>query len=201
VSPDKQFCAVCGAPSAATPAVAGFAQPAAPPARSGSSAVKIILIIVAIFAGLGLLALGTVGYGIWRVSRAVHMSGNGDKMSLSTSNGTLDIDARETYSASDLGTDVYPGAESVKGGMKMKTSGGSLVTGIFVTSDSKEQVVDYYKGKLGSDASVMDMPEAAILTLKKGEQESVLVTVTSKASQHDGKTQISITHSTSNKPS
>jgi hypothetical protein len=202
VSSDKQFCTACGAPATAASAVAGSVQPVAPPpAKSGSSALKIILIVVAIFVGLGILGVATVGYGIWRVAHKMGVSTNGDQVSLKTSEGTLNFKAEQSFSASDLGTDIYPGAESVKGGAKMSLPTGSLVTGIFMTTDSKDQVVAFYKSKFGGDASVMDMPDAAILTLKKGEQESVMVTVTSKASENDGKTKIAIVHTTNTKPS
>jgi len=129
------------------------------------------------------------------------MSSNGQEMTMSTPEGTIGINTTETFSASELGTDIYPGAQSVKGGMKMKMGTGSMITGIFLTSDSKDQVASYYKSKMGGEASFMDTQDAAIVTLKKGEKESVMVTITSKGSQNDGKTRISIIHTTSNKPS
>jgi hypothetical protein len=201
ISSDRQFCTACGAPSAAGATVVSPAQPIAPPAKSGGSALKIILIVVAIFVGLGILAVGTVGYGIWRVAHKLGVSTNGDQVSLKTSEGTLNFNAEQTFSSSELGADIYPGAQSIKGGMKMSLPTGSMVTGVFTTTDSKDQVVAFYKSKFGGDTSVMDMPDAAILTLKKGEQESVMVTVTSKASENDGKTKIAIVHTTNNKPS
>lgn len=201
VPPDKPICTVCGAPVAAGSAVAGSIPPAAPPASSGSSALKIILIVLAVFVGLGLLGAGAFGFMVWRVAHAVHMSSNGDRLTMSTPNGTVNLNATQTYSASDLGTDIYPGAQPIKGGMKMTLPSGSMVTGIFLTSDSKDHVVDFYKSKFGGAASVMDMEDTAMLTLKKGEQESVMVTVSSKASENDGKTKIAIIHTTTNKPS
>ncbi len=78
---------------------------------------------------------------------------------------------------------------------------GTTVTGIFLTPDSKDQVINFYKGKFGDDASVMESEDAALLTLKKGEKESVMVTISSKASENDGKTKIAIIHTTTNKPS
>jgi len=75
------------------------------------------------------------------------------------------------------------------------------VTGVFVTSDSKEQVVEFYRSKFGSSASVYDSTNGALLTLNKGGQESVMVTVSSNSSQDGGKTRISIVHSKSNKAS
>ncbi|MGD0098005.1 MAG: zinc-ribbon domain-containing protein [Terracidiphilus sp.] len=198
LSPDKQLCPTCGAPAGS--AGAGSVSPIVPPARSGNSALKIILIVVAVFVALGILGVGAVGYMFWRVAHNVRVSDNGQHVSLSGPGGSLDL-AAETPSASELGTDIYPGAEAIKGGMNWKTSSGSMVTGMFITSDSKEQVVDFYKGKLGSEASVMDMQETAIMTLKKSDQESVMLTMTSKSSQHPGKTQISITHTTKTKSS
>jgi hypothetical protein len=202
---DNQFCPACGTSSAPGQVAAAPVQqvpvPAPPPAKSGSSALKIILIVVAIFVGLGILGVATVGYGIWRVAHRMGISTNGDQVTLKTSDGTLKFDASQTYGAAELGTDVYPGAQAIKGGAKMSLPTGSMVTGVFTTTDSKDQVVAFYKSKFGSDASVMDMPDAAIMTLKKGEQESVMVTATSKASENDGKTKIVIVHTTNTKPS
>jgi hypothetical protein len=201
VSPDKQFCTACGTPSAAGAAVVAPAQPAAPPASSGSSAVKIVLIIVAIFVGLGIIGAGLFGFAVWRVSRAIHVSGPGGQVTMSTPGGTFTANESKTYSASELGVDIYPGALSAKGSMRMDLPTGSMVTGIFVTSDSKDQVVSYYKGKFGSEASVFETGEGAVLTLTKNPQESVMVTVTAKPSENEGKTQIAIVHTKSNKSS
>ena len=48
ISPDKQFCSACGAPAAVGGAVYAPVQPVAAPAQSGSGAVKIVLIVVAV---------------------------------------------------------------------------------------------------------------------------------------------------------
>jgi hypothetical protein len=72
-----------------------------------------------------------------------------------------------------------------------------VVTATFLTSDAKEKVVDFYKDKLGSEASTMDFGANAILSLKKNEHETVQVTISQEANQFDGKTQIHISHTTS----
>ncbi len=77
LSPDAQSCTACGAPVAAPAAVVTPAQPVAAPAKSGSSALKIILIILAVFIGLGILGAGAFGFFVWRVAHAVHVSGSG----------------------------------------------------------------------------------------------------------------------------
>lgn len=197
--PGNPVCPACGAPVIA---VASYApvQPMAAPAQAGNSAVKIILIVVAIFVGLGMLAVLGFGLIAWRVSRAVHVSNDG-QVTLNTSAGSFSANSSKTYTAAELGTDVYPGATGGKGGLKMDLPTGSMVTGIFVTSDSKDKVVDFYKGKLGSEASVMDSDNSAVISLAKGQQESVIVTVTGNSSSDGGKTRISIMHSKSTKAS
>jgi hypothetical protein len=195
---DKQFCASCGA---AAPAQTSAVQPTTAPAKSGGSAVKIILIIVAVIVGLGLIGVGVAGYTVYRVSRAIHGNGTTNTMTITTPEGKVNLNTNETYSASDLGTDIYPGAQSIHGGMRMELPTGSMVTGVFVTSDSKDQVVAFYKTKFGSGASTFDTSDGAILTLPKGQQESVMVTITAKPSQNNGKTKVVIVHTKNNKAS
>ena len=227
VPPDTQFCPNCGtpmaapAPTTAPPAYApvsttppaytpvgtnpqyppAYPAAAAPVPSGGSSAVKIILIILAIFIGLGLIGAGIFAFTIWRVSRAIHVEGNGSdgKMTLSTPGGSISADTSKTYSSSELGTDPYPGASKSKGGMKMDLPTGSMVSSVYTTSDSKDQVLAYYKDKLGSKASVIDTQDGAIITLAKDDKETVMVTINAKPDQNDGKTQIAIVHTKSNK--
>ena len=205
VPPDKQFCTACGASSAAGAAVVATAQPAAAPAGAGSgSAVKIILVIVAIFVGLGIVGAGIFGYSMWRISRAVHVSGGSGpdrQVTIHTQDGTVTANTSEKFSASDLGTEIYPSAQAGHGSMRMEMPTGSMVTAVFVTSDSKDQVLAFYKTTLGSAATVIDTQDGAILTLPKGQQESVMVTISSKSSNNDGKTKIAIVHTKTNKPS
>jgi hypothetical protein len=207
VTPDKQFCTACGAPVAAAaagspaPGVVAYSSPAVAPANPNSSAVKIILIVVGVFVGLGILGAAIFAFTVWRFSRGIHVEGKGDKISLSTPGGTFSTSQSQTFSASELGVDPYPGATNGHGSMKVSLPDGSMVTGIFISSDSKDKVVDFYKGKLGSGASMIDTPSGTIFTLGKSEKESVMVTITAEASQNDGKTQIAIVHTKSNKSS
>ena len=202
-----QSCTACGAPVAAGAAaappfqpVAATSQPVASPATSGgSSAVKIILIIVAVLIGLGILGAGIFGYTVWRISRAIHVSGPNGEVTLHTPGGTVTANSTQTFTASDLGTDIYPGATSAKGGMRMSLPSGSMVAGNFVTSDSKDQVVAFYKSKFGSQAAVMETSDGAILTMEKSKQDSLMLTITQKPDQFNGKTQIHIVHTISNK--
>ena len=151
--------------------------------------------------GLGILGLGAVGYTVWRVSRAIHVNGPGGQVTLQTPEGKVNLNSSETFSASDLGTDIYPGAQSIRGGMKMDLPTGSMVTGVFLTSDSKNQVLNFYKGKFGGAASSFETADGAVVSLNKNKQESVVVTITAKPSHDDGKTRVTITHTKSTEAS
>jgi hypothetical protein len=200
---NEQFCTSCGAAVAthgAAPAQPAAAQPAAAPAKSGSSAVKIILIIVAVIVGLGILGLGAITYVGYRVARAVHVNGNGDQVTLHTAEGSFTADTSHSYSAAELGTDIYPGAEGTKEGVKMTLPTGTMVTGVFLTSDSKDKVLAFYKSQLGGKATIINGSGPTIISIEKSPLESVMVTIYVDKSG-DGKTQITVTHTTKTKDS
>lgn len=214
VSTDQQICAACGTPTgAAAPAFQPVqsaapafqpvqpaaqqappsyaAAPAAAPAKSGPSALKIILIIVAIIVGLGMLGVGGVVYLGYKAVHAIHQDKNGN---VSMNGFGLSANSADNLTTSDLGVDIYPGAEQAKGGMKMNIAGTSTVVGKFVTSDSKDAVFAFYKDKLGADANSFNYPSSAMISLNKGQQESIMITIVPNSSAADGKTQISIQH-------
>ncbi|MGB9407483.1 MAG: zinc ribbon domain-containing protein [Terracidiphilus sp.] len=200
LSTGEQFCKSCGTAAVAS-AQPTAVQPTAAPAKSGGGAVKIILIIVAVIVGLGILAMGAIGYVGWRVSRAIHVNGPNGQMTLQTPEGKVNLNTSETYTAAELGTDLYPGAQSTRGGMKMDLPTGSMVTAVFLTSDSKDQVIAFYKNKFGSETSVFESADNAVITLNKSQQEAVVVTITTNSSEDHGKTRITITHTKSTKAS
>lgn len=206
VVPGAYVCSACGTPVPAAPAVAVPLQTAVPTAvpapRQGTSALKIILIIVAVFVGLGILGAGAFGYMVWRAAHAIRMAANGEQLSLSTPGGSFTANTSETFSSSDLGTDIYPGATAAKGSMRMTLPTGTMVSAAYVTSDSKDQVVAFYKSKFGSaNTTSFDSADGSVITYAKSQQESVVVTVTSNPSEFEGKTQIHIVHTTQVKSS
>lgn len=205
VTGDHAFCTKCGAPVAAaataTPpssapvyAAPVYAAPAAAtPAKSGG-ALKVILIIVAVFIGLGILSVAGIMFGIWRVSKVVHVSQNGGgAVTVSTPGGTYSA-GNTRVSASDLGVDIYPGATQQQGAVRVSTPNGSAVTAAYITADSMDKVVDFYKGKLGSGASVFTSDKSAVLSLSSEDKKSsVMITI----SAENGQTKVGILHSTS----
>lgn len=162
----------------------------APPPKSGSSAVKIILIIVGIFVGLGIIAAGVVGYGIYRVAKSVHKDANGEIV-VNTPKGSITANSNENFTASDLGIAIYPGATQAKGGLRMTIAGKSMVTANFLTPDSPDKVMTFYKDQVGPNAQIMSSGAGGMITMQNG-SNSVTVTVTQSANENNGETQITI---------
>ncbi len=200
LSPGAQSCASCGTPVAAPVAVPVAAPTPIQPASSGSNTLKIILIVVGIFVGLGILGAGAFGFIVWRVAHSVHVSHSGDQVTLNTPGGSISANTSENFTASDIGTDIYPGATAGKGGMRMTLPTGSMVTAIYVTADSKDQILAFYKDKLGSGATSYESSGGAVVTAAK-DNDSVVVTITPNASEYEGKTQIAVVHTKSDKGS
>lgn len=215
-SGDLAFCTSCGAPlgtavGAAAPTLAAYTPapsnaPAAPaytpvavaaPASGGNSALKIILIIVAVFVGLGILSVAGIMFGIWRVSKVVHVSSSGGGgVSVNTPGGTFSA-GNVQVSASDLGVDLYPGATQQQGAVRVSTPNGTAITAVYETSDPMDKVVDFYKSKLGSGASVFQSDKSAVLSLaSEDKKDNVMITISNDGS--DGKTKIGIMHSKGN---
>ena len=144
---------------------------------------------------LVLIVVGIVGYGVWRVSKAIHTDKDG-QVSISTPQGDISAGGGKTYTADELGIDPYPGATSSTGGFNMNTDKGSMMTAVYETDDPADKVVAFYKGKTGlGEQSFMETGTTAMITYKKGEKDVVIVSINSDPAQHKGKTQISITHS------
>jgi hypothetical protein len=173
-------------------------QPNPQPPRQGSSAVKIILIIVAVVVCLGIAVVGVVGYGFYRISKAVHKDLTTGKVTIDTPNGPISATTDNKMTEADLGIAIYPGAEQAAGGAKLNLGGGPMVSANFLTSDPKDKVIAFYKDQLGSSAQVMESGNSAFLILTKPNKESVNITVSQRAGQFDGKTRITILHSTPN---
>jgi hypothetical protein len=167
---------------------------AAPPPKQGSSALKIVLIIVGIFVGLGILAAGAVGYGIYKVAHAVKTAANG-QISINAPGGGFSANTTQSVSASDLGIAVYPGATQGRGGLHMTIAGKSMVSANFLTSDSKDQVIAFYKDKAGPNAQVMSSDAGGVISVTNG-SDALSITVSQNPNSNDGKTQITIIHTT-----
>jgi hypothetical protein len=168
--------------------------PVAPaPPKQGSSTLKIVLIIVAVLFGFGILAAGVVGYGIYKVAHAIKTDAN-RQVSINVPGG-FSANTSQSVSAGDLGLPIYPGASQGKGGLHMTIAGKSMVSANFLTSDSVDQVVAFYKDKAGSNAQVMTTGNGGVISFTNG-SDSYSITVTQNANANNGKTQFIIIHTT-----
>jgi hypothetical protein len=187
-SPENQGFQPVASQAAAPP----YQPVAAPPPKQGSSALKIVLIIVGIFVGIGILGAAVVGYGIYKVAHAVKTAANG-QISINAPGGGFSANTTQSASASDLGIAIYPGATQGKGGLHMSVGGKTMVSANFLTSDSKDQVIAFYKDKAGPNAQVMTTDAGGEISVNNA-NDAIAITVSQNANANDGKTQIYIIH-------
>ena len=166
-------------------------QAVAPPPQKGSSALKIVLIVVGIFVAIGVIGVGVVGYGIYRVAHAVHKAADG-QISIDTPKGTLSANTSNTITESDLGIAIYPGASQSKGGLRMSIAGKSMVSANFLTSDPKDQVIAFYKDKVGPSAQSFMTDNGGQFITAASNGDTVTVSISQIAGMNNGQTQITI---------
>lgn len=197
LSADSKFCVACGAPtSLAAPPVTPAGQAPASTRKSGG-VLKIVLIVIAVFAGLGVLTAASVMFGLWRISKTINVDRSGS-VTIATPEGKISAgQAPGQVTEAELGAPIYPGATSAEGGVKFGAANGSVATYAFKTSDSVPQVLAFYRDKCGPKASVIETPDSALVTSAKSDNESIMVTIGRNGS--NGNTSITITHTTSTK--
>lgn len=153
-----KFCNKCGsgAPAASVPVAS---TPAAPgtPAQGGGSAVKIILIVVAVVVGLGLITAGVGAYLVHRayvkVRDSAHIEEKNGKVKVESPFGNIETSTDSSEAARNIGIDLYPGAEVQKNGAASMTIGGMhTATAVLETDDAPDKVAAFYKSKLPSSA-------------------------------------------------
>ena len=147
-----RFCNKCGK----TQPVAASATPVFTPAaavpgtpQKSSGALKVILIVVAVVVGLGILgvaAISFVGYRIAQRSRIHNENGN---VRVETPFGTVNTNVDPDEAARNLGIELYPGAEVVKGTASAVDLGNMHTAAAeFETSDPASTVAEFYKSKV-----------------------------------------------------
>ena len=147
-----KFCNKCGAAASAGNASPGASTPAAVPGtqpKQGSSAVKIILIVVAVLVGLGIIGIGTVSYIGYRIAKSSHVTERNGRVSIDSPLGSMEANGNAEDAAKDIGLDLYPGATPKKNGsVTMTIAGVHTTTAVLETSDSASKVAEFYRAKL-----------------------------------------------------
>ncbi|HET7890796.1 MAG TPA: zinc ribbon domain-containing protein [Candidatus Sulfotelmatobacter sp.] len=169
LNPGTKFCNKCGAaiaPGAETPAAAPAAPAPTPVPTGGSSALKVILIVVAIIVAFGILGIATVGIIGYRIARHAHVDQNGDHVKVETPFGSVETSKDPDQAAKDLGIDLYPGAQVQRSGSSSAAFGGiRTVSAVFETPDSPDKVCSFYKPKFpGAMVTTSDQNHCSIVS-------------------------------------
>jgi hypothetical protein len=155
--------------------------------------------VIAVFVGLGVIAAGVVGYGIYKVKQAVHLDNSGNA-TLSALGANISAGKNVNVSEADLGVPFYPGATRGEGGLHMSLPTGSVDTAVFTTDDPVSAVTAFYKGKLGENESDINSDTGTVLTSGKqgaNGKSGTMITIGPGSGDKSGKTQITITHTVS----
>jgi len=149
LSPDAKFCSRCGATITASGVSPSTAIPSAPPViRNGSSAVKVVLIVVGVIVLLGGIGIASLAFIAVHVARNSHVSQQGDHVKVETPFGNVESSKDPDKAVRDLGVDVYPGAEVQKNGASSASFGGNrAAAAAFESSDSADKVCGFYRSK------------------------------------------------------
>jgi hypothetical protein len=173
-----KFCNKCGAAVSGVPAAA--AQPIAPgppPSKGGSSALKVILVIVGVIVLIGVLGMVTCGIVIHRAIKSAHVSQKGDNVKVETPFGNMETSTDPEQTAKDLGVEIYPGADLRKEGTASVTIGSlHTVTANFESKDSVDKVCDFYRQKFPSaQVASSDQTHCSIVSGDKGTSTTISV--------------------------
>jgi flagellar basal body-associated protein FliL len=147
-----RFCNKCGTtqPVAASAApVYTSAAPVPGSPQKSSGALKVILIVVAVVVGLGILGVAAVSFVGYRIAKHSRIHNENGNVRVETPFGTVNTNADPAEAARNLGIDVYPGAEVVKGTTSdMNLGNMHTAAADFESSDPVSTVAEFYKSKV-----------------------------------------------------
>ena len=183
-----KFCNKCGTtqPGAAAASVTPVLTPASP--QKSSSALKIILIVVAAIIVLGILGIGAVSFIGYRIAKRSRIHNENGNVRVETPFGTMDTSTDPDEAARNLGIDLYPGAEVVKGTTSNMTMGAMhTATADFETGDPVSAVDEFYKSRL-PNANVVSTSGDRYAIISTDKKNMLTINIEPK----DGKTRIHI---------
>lgn len=165
-----RFCTKCGSeigpvqvvsPPSPTPSTVQ-APPAAggagaPSVRSGSSGLKILLIVLGVFAGITVIGIGSCIYVGYRIKQKLEETVKVDKagepgqsVTINTPAGQIKLSDRTSEgNGSEIGgVPAYPESKPIEGGARMSFGGMGEISGQeYQTRDPVDKVVAFYKDK------------------------------------------------------
>ena len=181
-----KFCNKCGSAVAPVAPIPG-ATPA-PPTTGGSSALKVILMVVAAIVAVGILGMVTVGIVGYRIAKSAHVTQQGEHVKVDTPFGSVETSKDPQQATKDLGIDIYPGAEVQKNGASSASFGNiRTVTALFESSDAPDKVCSFYKTKFpGAQVTTSEQTHCTIVS----NDHKNMVTINIEASGDTTKIQI-----------
>ncbi|HZO98953.1 MAG TPA: zinc ribbon domain-containing protein [Terriglobia bacterium] len=214
VGEGMQFCTNCGATSpfqAAAPAQAtppsSVPKPAtapvaveptspgssAPAAKPASPVLKVVLLIVAVFAFITVASLGTcVYFGYLAKRRATQMADAARRAAANAGSPEIQMEKGGERSEAVATQEVppYPGSTPTEGGGNLSVGGVGGISGQeYVTDDPLDKVLAFYKERLGSRITIQQAEGNAMFQLTTNEG---ITTVTMTRDEGSGKTKINI---------
>jgi hypothetical protein len=105
-----------------------------------------------------------------------------------------DVASSSSLSTGELGVDIYPGAHALSDGDHFNSSERSVVSQAFVTSDSMNMVINFYKARMTGQTAIYASGDGVVVSISPRAQESILVTIS--PAQSGGTTRITISHTT-----
>lgn len=145
----------------------------------------------------GLIGAGACVYYAYRFKQRMNQYRQQVRITAPMPSGTQEVHpqpnpAPTTETAAPIDTEVatYPGATAAEGGGEMSMGGGAVKVQQFVTDNSVDKVVSFYKDKLGPKSMVQQTGDQALVQLA-GSNGVISITITRDAAS--GKTKFSIT--------
>jgi hypothetical protein len=165
------------------------------PSRIASSGVLRKLILFYLAAPVGVLAV--VFISVRFVSLFQSSKPEGDSSGISTSQQSETGSPPRAANSGGLGIEVYPGAQTVSGEDQAATSDGSVVSATYVSSDTMNKVIDFYKVRMVGYASIYADGPGVVVSITRSPTDSIRVAIS--PAQSGGTTRIFISHTTSSK--
>jgi zinc-ribbon domain len=196
-APAVQAVPVARVPIGAAPATGGAGAVAAP--GKGSPVLKIVLIVLGVIVLLSILGIGSCGYMLWRAKKKATSMMDQARTTMAHT-ATPEVQQTQPQRQGGAGTEAesaatkdvppYPGSQATEAGGDLSMGGmGGMSGQEFVTDDSVDKVVEFYKEKLGDKIKVQESEGNAMfqVTAPNG-----LTTVTITRDENAGKTKVNI---------
>ena len=156
-------------PGVAPAAVHAGAAPVAAAGKSGRPVLRILLIVLIVLILVGLGGVGGGMYLVYRVKQKANEFKKEAHVTLPTEAGSQEgpaqPEAKPTAEAVNREVPIYPGATPSEAGGDLPMVSGAGKVQEYLTDDTVDQVVSFYKDKLGSGLAVRQSEGKTLMQL------------------------------------